>query len=116
LIEVLVALAITGLVLGALMQAYSSGLRTLAKADRQQNAVLIAASLLEETAAMKLKPGSDAGRIEEFEWRRDVEETALEDTPALSEQGWRPFAVTVTVSWGEEHALTLRTMRLGKGR
>lgn len=116
LIEVLVALAVTGLVLASLMQAYASGLRTLHGADYRQTGALIAASLLEESAAIELKPGRETGTIQGFAWEREIAETNPEGWIPPTEFNWQPYSVTITVSKDEQPALRLETLRLGTAR
>ncbi len=116
LVEVLVALAVTGLVLASLMQAYASGLRTLNGADYRQTAALIAASLLDESATIELKPGQESGKIMGYAWEREVAEVTPEGWFSRAETDWQPFSVIITVTKDGRPPVRLETLRLGVAR
>jgi general secretion pathway protein I len=114
LLEVLVALAILGVALGALMQAFAGNLRRLSISEDYAVAVMQARSELDRLGAqLPLAEGRYAGRFADgMLWtaqRRRYPEGRPGNEAALAVI---PYEITVTVSWGERRALTLTTLRL----
>jgi general secretion pathway protein I len=111
LIEVLVAFAILAVTLTALLQVFSTGLRSIMSVERYASATLLARSALAEVGTeIPLAPGErSASGGDGFAWRVRI-------TPALaplqSPGGMViPYQVAVTVTW-PQGALTLTTLRL----
>lgn len=76
LIEVVVALAILGLVLTVIFRIHSTGLTGMARADGLQRAAFIAEGLAAQlnTAAMPLRPGGSlAGEADGYRWRIETD-------------------------------------------
>jgi general secretion pathway protein I len=118
LLEVVVALAILALALGALYPAFSSAARRAHLVAERDRAVMLADSKLAEIDAAVLRPGIEAGTVDgRYRWRRRVEPYALpgagaDPTPLI------PYQVTMEVRWGPEErarSIELTTVRLGSG-
>lgn len=117
LLEVVVALALLALALGALYPVFASAARRATLVAEHDRAVMLADSKLAEIDGAALRPGTDAGTIEgRYRWRRRVELMVVHDggaPPALV-----PYQVTLEVRWGPEHearSIALTTVRLGSG-
>ena len=111
LIEVLVAFAILAIALGSLLQAFSTGLRGVAVAENRAIAALHARSKMDEVGhTIPVAAGQQTGSFENgFRWTVDLRETPSDGaTSALA-----LFEVTVTVAWGDDNQVQLRTLRLG---
>jgi general secretion pathway protein I len=111
LIEVLVAFAILAVTLTALIQIFSTGLRSIMSVERYASATLLARSALAEVGTeIPLGPGErSANAGDGFAWR-------LRITPALAPLASPgamivPYQVAVTVTW-PQGSLTLTTLRL----
>jgi general secretion pathway protein I len=112
LLEVLVALAILSVALGALYHIFSAGLDYQTKAAREAEAVSIAQSLLARVGAdVPVKAGESSGEIDNgFFWSLTV-------TPIDAPTGAAalPVDVKATVTWhsgGSERSVTLQSTRL----
>jgi general secretion pathway protein I len=121
LIEVLAALAIAALGLGAMMAAVGTGLANTSTADRYLKATRQAQSLLALTVAEPLEPGQHSGTYEDGSaWRVRVS-PPLQYAPTKGTNGAKPaaipglYAIEATVSWpvrGSSRSVTLHTQRL----
>lgn len=108
LLEVLVAISILALALGALYQAAGGSVRNVQRADERSRALLLAQSLLDAhdsvpRAGLALH-GTEAG----LDWQLQSRPypTAHEQRP-----GWPLHELSVSVSWGRAgHGLQLRTL------
>ena len=69
LIEALVALAILGVALAAVLRAYGAGFRSAERAEMQTHALLLAESRLAEAATTLTEPGESRGREAGYAWR-----------------------------------------------
>jgi general secretion pathway protein I len=69
LIEALVALAILGVALAAVLRAYGAGFRSAEGAEMQTHALLLAESRLAEAAATLTEPGEIRGEADGYAWR-----------------------------------------------
>lgn len=102
LLEVLVAFTILALVLTALFEVFSGGMRAARAGDSYTRAVAIAQSKLAELDADEaLAEGEHRGEAEDpYSWRATV--SPYSDA-ALPSDGllMRPLAVSVEVSWSE---------------
>jgi general secretion pathway protein I len=110
LLEVLVALAILGLAVVAVIQGFTQGLRLLKLAGDHQQAILLADEKVREVVL------PEAGRTEgiegAFTWQRSMRELpAPELTPVGSLPAWRVYEITVQVRWGERRQVELSTLR-----
>ncbi len=125
LLEVLVAFAILALVGTALFQLFSGGLSNAAAADDYSRAVLVAESVLAETAsAQPLREGTTQGTFDDgrIEWTAQVVPYAPQGVNPDTERGsdtlpMRLFRVSVDVAFaaptGGRRTLSLATTRLG---
>jgi general secretion pathway protein I len=114
LLEVLVALAILGVALGALMQVFAGGLRRVSASEDYAAATMQARAELDRLGAeLPLAEGQYAGRFADgMVWTaqlRRYAEGRSGNNPALAVI---PYEIKVTVSWGEHRSLTLTTLRL----
>lgn len=114
LIEMVVALAILAMVLGALFQSFSSGLRTMGVAEQHLKAALIAESTLARYADrnLLLEPG-ETGETDGFGWSAQVTPMQDEDLPQPPDVPWQAYRVDVTVSWPPGRSIRLSSVRLG---
>ncbi len=119
LIEVLVSFVIVALAMGALLQIFSSGLRSGYIAEQYSAAVLLAESKLEAVGIEeRLVEGETSGAFDNgFRWTvsvRAYDDGADADQPGAVEA----FAVSVTVAWdgsAGERSFELETLRLATG-
>lgn len=97
LLEVLVAMVIMALSLGALYQAAGGSVRGVHDAEMRTRATLFAQALLE--AQDVIEPGglSAQGAFDDFRWTLDAApfQTGLEAAP-----GWPLYRVVAEVEWG----------------
>jgi general secretion pathway protein I len=121
LLEVVVALAITGLALVGLFQAGSTGLYAADTAARAEEAVERAQSHL---AAVGRNAALTAGEFTDddgggYRWRLSVQPVTTRQMPGpdgVSATGITLYAVEVGISWrdaGHERSVVLKTLRLG---
>lgn len=111
LIEVLVSFAVAALVLGVLYRVYSGGLQASLAGRRYSDAVLLAQSALDETAAIPA-PGDDTVGIYRRRW---TVESRADLLPSGTKLQATPYDVTVTVSWNEgthRREVSLSALRL----
>ena len=126
LIEVVVALVILTVALGALMQLFQTGMRSSRIAEDRVLATLLAQSRLAAVGIESpLEPGEIGGEIDErFRWSALVEPYHDDFTAEPDEEPRAglpvPYQVTVTVSWGPEddgaaaRSVSLTSLRLGQ--
>lgn len=117
LLEVLVALAILGVAVVAIIQGFAQGLRLLKVSGDHQQAMLLADIKLREVTEEQLR--SDAGPVEReadvegpFHWERTA--TLLETPdlrPATGPPRWRVYQLAVRVTWDERRQVELVTLR-----
>jgi general secretion pathway protein I len=114
LLEVLVALAILGLVLGVLMQAFASGLRGVGLSEGYATATMQARSALDRLGAeLPLPEGKYSGRFADgMVWTAQIRRHELGGSEDDTNLVVIPYEITVTVSWAERRTLTLTTLRL----
>ena len=125
LLEVLVAFAILALVGTALFRLFSGGLGNAAAADEYSRAVLVAESVLAETASVQpLREATTQGTADDgrIEWTAQVAPYAAPGVSQDQERGsealpLRLFRVSVDVAFpgpsGGRRTFTLATTRLG---
>jgi general secretion pathway protein I len=118
LIEVLVALAIAALGLGALMATVGTGLANTAVADRYLEATRRAQSLLAAATIPPLLAGERSGTdASGLVWRVRVSAPLQHAAPSGAQSGSLPglYAVAVTITWsatGGGRGITLQTQRM----
>jgi general secretion pathway protein I len=118
LIEVLVATAIAGLALVALLESFSSGLSTVSRMAARDRASLLAQSLLEAVGARELltegvEAGQSSGGVEWQTTTRRRDDLVYSDPAKILVV---PYEVEVEVAWRDgrmSRSLTLHTIRLG---
>jgi general secretion pathway protein I len=118
LLEVLIAFAILGIVLTALLRVFGTGLRNSALADAKSQAALRAESVLASVAAEPvLRPGETEGDYGDgYQWRRTIR---LYNDQQLGPEAATlpvvPMEIIAEVSWGgvfRPDKLRLATLRL----
>ena len=125
LIEVLVAIAVLAVVLGAIGAVVGNTVRTVHSVDRRLPLLETAQSLIASLPAREaLQPGTQSGTSGEFRWRIDAVllnrnapdsaaaalSTAATGTPP--KVNWVPLAITVRVQGSEGPPVRLDTVRL----
>jgi general secretion pathway protein I len=106
LLEVIVALTIMAMSLGALYHAAGSASRGVVEAGQRTRAVALALALLDSHSSVPRGGIVDAGSVAGMEWRL-VTNLYL----AGSDPGWSLHRVEVTVSWSEgRRTLTLASL------
>ena len=78
LIEALVALAILGVALAAVLRAYGAGFSSAERAAMQTHALLLAESRLAEAMATMSEPGESRGDAGGYSWRLTASAFSLE--------------------------------------
>jgi len=113
LIEVLVAIAVLAVVLGAIGAVVGNTVRAIRSVDRRLPLLETAQSLIASLPTREaLKPGTQTGTSGEFRWRIDavlLNRNVPEDTKAAK---WMPLAITVRVQGSEGPPVRLDTVRL----
>jgi general secretion pathway protein I len=125
LIEVLVAIAVLAVVLGAIGAVVGNTVRTIHSVDRRLPLLETAQSLIASLPTRDaLQPGTQSGTSGDFRWRIDAvllnrnvpdnAATALSTaaTGAQPKVSWVPLAITVRVQGAEGPPVRLDTVRL----
>jgi general secretion pathway protein I len=120
LLEILVAFTIMAVLLTALLQVFSSGVRAARLGEQYTHAALLAQSTMAFLEADEdgLSLGEHAGRFDDtYQWRSQVSAYLTDAYPRLEELGVPVYPVTATieVTWqtgGRQRSVLLRTMRL----
>lgn len=101
LLEVLIAFAILAIALGAILQSFSQGLRTMSQAERYVQATLLAESKLAEVgASIPLEEGEYSGAGgEDTAWRVDIRPYEDDAARIGDLEVIRLYRVEVEVSW-----------------
>ncbi|HEX9490851.1 MAG TPA: prepilin-type N-terminal cleavage/methylation domain-containing protein [Stellaceae bacterium] len=115
LIEILVAFTVATLLLGALYQVFSTGLRSSASAEHYADAVLLAESGLDALVGTAVAVGETTDRFGIYERRTNIR--ARPDLgPSADQVAVAPYEIEVRVAWREgvrERAVLLSTVRPG---
>jgi general secretion pathway protein I len=113
LIEVLVAIAVLAVVLGAIGAVVGNTVRAIRSVDRRLPLLETAQSLIAALPTRDaLQPGTQTGTSGEFRWRIDavlLNRNVPDDAKAAK---WMPLAITVRVQGDEGPPLRLDTVRL----
>ena len=125
LIEVLVAIAVLAVVLGAIGAVVGNTVRTIRSVDRRLPLLETAQSLIASLPAREaLQPGTQSGASGDFRWRidavllnRNVPDNAAAApstaaTSATPKVTWVPLSITVRVQGSEGPPVRLDTVRL----
>ncbi len=115
LLEVIIAFTILALALGTLLQAFTTGLRSLNAAEAYAMAVMHAKSKLEEVGRIiPVEEGAESGEFEDgFRWVVAISPFEAPEDANWGQLDMAPFNVTVTVAWDDSREVTLDTLRLG---
>ena len=114
LIEIIVALAILAVALGALFQSFSGGLRATTVAERQAAAVMLAQSLLDRVGQdIPLVPGEQAGVSDDgLRWSLAIAPSPLIAPERRADSPLLPLDVRVSVAAERGSPVTLTSLRL----
>ena len=120
LLEVLVAFTILAMLLGALFQVFSGGLRAAHSGDRYTRATVIAQSRLAALGIEQpVQEGVSSGTAEgAYHWRVTVS-PYLDDQLSLTDRVPQPLSVNVEVFWeegGGVRTVSLTSILLGPAR
>lgn len=111
LLEVLVAMAILGIAVTAMMQLSSQSLRLLHLSGEHQRAILLADRLVRQTPTDV--EGAQSGEEDGYAWERRI--TAVVVPKELTAPGAAAApqlrSISVAVRWGRGRAVQLATMR-----
>ncbi len=114
LLEILVALSILAVALGAILQSFSSGLRSLGAAEAHALALMHARSQLAKVGPLiPLAPGEQSGTAGEYEWSVSVRRFAPPDGEPALDPALVPYQLDVTVTWPGGGRVGLTTIRVG---
>lgn len=105
LIEVIVALALLGLVVSALIELFSSNLRTSRKTTDYTQAIILAQAEMEKAYSSNSEPGSEKESFDRYTVIREIK--LLEE---LSEQ-LKTYEIRITVLW-DNSRYELRSLKL----
>ncbi len=116
LIEVLAALVLLALVLGAAWRVIDVGLTASHVAVQRARAVALAeATLASAMARDAVLPGDWSGEAADgFRWSLAVHAQPGGALPFVPARGVAAYAVTVTVRWDAGRSVTLSSLKLGK--
>jgi len=110
LMEVVIALAILGIALTALIELGSISLRTTKRAEDYSLALLYARSSMEEAYITNTpKTGSETKKVGIFTIKRDIEEGTTEEEEL---DMIKAYLITITVEWPPTNRFTLRGTRI----
>lgn len=115
LIEILVAFTVAALLLAALYQIFSTGLRSSASAENYANAVLLAESGLDALAGTSIAVGQTTDRISGYE-RTTIIRPRPELEPANTQVALRLYEIEVRVAWRDgvrQRSVSLSTITAG---
>lgn len=116
LLEILVALSILAVALGAILQSFSSGLRSLGAAETHALALMHARSRLATVGPLiPLEPGEQTGAAGEFEWTVSVRVFESQEGDPVLDAALVPYQLDVTVTWPGGGQVGLTTIRVGPG-
>ena len=114
LLEVLVATALMGIAVAALMSGIAGSLRNLSRAESHEKAVLVGRAQLNRLLVEEdLEPGRLEGHWDaDYRWEADVRQwnPAGDDSEQLDPRLPRVMVVRLTVFWGPKQ-LTLETVK-----
>jgi prepilin-type N-terminal cleavage/methylation domain-containing protein len=112
--EVLVALAILGVLLVAAFQVSSTGLEIVGRSEAQRISLLHARSLIEELGSVVgLRAGEFSGEFPDgARWQGNVRLYESPWNAALAETPLQLYEVSVTVTSARGDAVSLKTLRM----
>lgn len=114
LLEILVALSILAVALGAILQSLSSGLRSLGAAENHALALMHARSQLAKVGPLiPLEPGEQTGGAGEFEWTVTVSLFDSQEVNPVLDAALVPYQLDVRVTWPGGGPVELTTMHVG---
>lgn len=120
-LEVLVAFLVAALLLAVILSGFSTGLSSLARADRMSQAALVAQSRIAELGVIEpLQEGTMSGRDEQhsdYRWHISVQPFIWDYADIVRQQGSTLYKIEVEVFWpaGEkEHSFLLTALKLVK--
>jgi len=117
LMEVLIAFAILSVSMGALMLAFSDGLRMTGRSVTISTATLQAQSLLDAVGrSIPVRQGQVTGVLEDgSHWNVSIEPFDTGESGSAATASLLAFRVDATVEWERDRGVTLSTLRLASG-
>ena len=114
LLEILVAFTILAIVLTALIQAFSQGLRTSVVAEEHATAVLLARSKLAEVgSSIPLEESEQSGDFEDgLGWRLTIRSPQDAEFGLGEETNLRAYEITLLIHRGERSLFEVRGFRV----
>ncbi len=117
LLEVLVSLAVVALTVGVAIGVFGQAADSAARGERALSALMTAQSVLARHGGdIPLKEGVNHGRSETgLSWRSVISPYDGFDARQRRRLPVQPFAVEVTVSWGDgtDRSVTLQALKIG---
>ncbi len=115
LLEVLVAFTILAIVLTALIQAFSQGLRASTVAEERSTAVLMARSKLAEVgSSIPLEESEQSGDLENgLGWRLIISSPQSAETGLGDGSYLRVYEIILLIHRGERSLFEVRSLRVG---
>ncbi len=104
LIEVMVALVLLAITVAALMELFSSNLRTSKKASDYTEAIIIGTSEMEKALSGKIEPGTERIELKDYTVTREIR---LLDTI----EGIRIYEISVFVTWDNNNRYEIKSLR-----
>jgi type II secretion system protein I len=114
LIEVLAAVAILAIVLGAALRVQRQGLAALERAEDASRSMLVADSVLALVTARAAGAGSWSGEQDGVRWQATARPLNHPDFAGTTRSGFEPLAIQITVFGADGPRYELRSVRLGR--
>ena len=120
LLEVLISFVILALAMGAILQAFSQGLRVMTVTERHAEATLLAQTKMAEVGTViPLEAGEHEDVFESdletpFRWRVVIEPYEGGEGDAVQFEGLQVFQVAVEVGWKDRFPARLVTLRTAR--
>ncbi|MDR3212724.1 MAG: prepilin-type N-terminal cleavage/methylation domain-containing protein [Azoarcus sp.] len=109
LLEVVVAMSIMAMSLGALYQAGGGALRSVLEAEARTRATALARTLLDGQWSAPSAGLRDAGSVGGMDWR--LVTAPFRPAPPVGQEGWALHRIEVNVSWDKgRRGLTLASL------
>ncbi|MFD1623985.1 type IV pilus modification PilV family protein [Azospirillum griseum] len=114
LIEVLAAVAILAIVLGAALRVQRQGLTALDRAEATNRSMLIADSVLAQLTARDTTAGRWSGEQDGARWQATARPLNHSDFNGTTRGGFEPLDIRITVFGADGRRFELRTVQLGR--
>jgi general secretion pathway protein I len=114
LIEVLVAFAVLALTLSALLQVFTTGLRSVDAVERHLMATMLARSVLDDVGTeIPIVAGEQSAEIEQgYRWTVRIQPYKAVPSVTAADLIAAPYEVVVEISWNGRPVTSLTSLRL----